>query len=72
MTRLTRLTSPTRPTRPLFLRFLGPALAAVVAATTFPMSMRLGRADDVVAVLAIDGYADLKSQLGWLGRQIDH
>jgi len=71
MTRLTRLTSPTRPTRPLFLRFLGPALAAVVAATTFPMSMRLGRADDVVAVLAIDGYADLKSQLGWLGRQID-
>lgn len=58
-------------TRPTFLRILAPAFAAVVAATTFPMSMRLSRADEVVAVLAIDGYADLKSQLGWLGRQID-
>jgi hypothetical protein len=47
-------------------RFL--CLAAVVAAPLLGIAQ--AAEDPVVAVVAIDGYADLKKQLGWLGQRV--
>lgn len=45
-------------------------VAALAALSIAPLVATLSRADEVVAVVSIDAYADIKKQLGWIGGQV--